>query len=141
MNANVSEAVANVQEAVAEQVSEVRAEALEDAATRVEAAERAAREVADAALQTELGRRVQTVETELGQCRTEISSLQNRISELAAAPAPAPTVIMDNSSIQQPRSLPPADQLPPAQLPPENADADGPEKTAAQTPARKRRLL
>jgi hypothetical protein len=98
MNANVSEAVANVQEAVAEQVSEVRAEALEDAATRVEAAERAAR-------------------------------------------APAPTVIMDNSSIQQPRSLPPADQLPPAQLPPENADADGPEKTAAQTPARKRRLL
>lgn len=144
MTGTVNQAVNDVVEAVAEQTAEVREAALADAATRVAAANQAAQEITDAALMTELGRRVSTVETELGACRTEISSLQTRLAEVAATPAPVPTVIMDNSSIQQPRSQPPADNLPLAQEPPANPDADagGPGATVAPMPARpKRRVL
>lgn len=130
-------------EAVVAQVEQTQAAAdarvadvVEASQERIAEAEAAAQRISDAALQTELGRRVDGVATEIGLCRTglqqmagQLTAVQSQITELLTRPAApistpepltpaAPLVVPinpENVAPAAPEPAPPAPGARPAQ--------------------------
>jgi chromosome segregation ATPase len=148
MAETVQEAAAQVEIAAKIEAEKKLGDVIEASNEAIAEAEAAAQLVTDAAIRNELGRRVENVEKELEQCRTQnlslqatIQAMEARLSELAAlmltlqSPiVEAPKVIsIPQASETEPETLPGV--VIPAEIQP-SADADAPEK-----PGRPRRRL
>lgn len=82
--AEVVEDAVDAAEARAEVAEETVAEVLEAAEKKVERAEENAERIAEAAIEGERGRRIETLERELGECRMEQTNLRNEMTVLSS---------------------------------------------------------
>lgn len=135
--------VAAVTEEIAAVTEERIASVVEASQDRIAEAEAAAQRISDAALQTELGRRVDGVATEIGACREQLgrmeaqmSGMQAQVSEALTRPA-VPSLTLEQSTAPPPPPTPPL-------LNPENVALgahENPAPVGAQPNKPRRRVL
>jgi hypothetical protein len=148
--AGAAAAAVVAENAVAEETAqEQREEIVEAAAAQVEQAQQTAREITAAAMNTELGREIGTLRSEVTECRTQITETKSLMQNLmdkfnSQIPAPAVAVVTNPPPAKQ-SSIPPqgsqtpqADQVNPDANPDLTGENQGDQEPQQRKPVRRR---